>query len=134
MPARKRKRRKVSKTSRHLKAAHQKAPSSTQNAAPGPRKRLPDAMREAGVDERSIAECFAKHIRQLQSKKPPRVSRKLLLDWLKEAIRIVFPPARRGAEAEQPQTIELVHFVPRPDRSGDAKPSAEPSQGQASPA
>jgi hypothetical protein len=98
------------------------AASGVQNSAPRPRKKLPDAMREAGLDEQSIAQCFAKHIRQLQSKKPPRVPRKLLLDFLKECVRILYAPSRRGDVPEQPRTVELVHFVPRPDRSNDKPP------------
>ncbi|HEV2298328.1 MAG TPA: hypothetical protein VGR72_07410 [Candidatus Acidoferrales bacterium] len=86
--------------------------------------KLPDAMRAAGLDEQSLAQCFAKHIKQLQSKRPPRLPRKLLLDYLKECVRILYAPARRGDAPEQPAKIELVHFVPRPDRSND-KPAGD---------
>ena len=108
--------------------------SAVRGAAPHPRLKLPDAFRAIGLDEQKIARCFAKHIKQMQSKKVPRAPRKLLLDWLKEAIRVLYPLARRGDAPEQPQTIELVHFVPRPDRTSDAVPAAEPSQCQATPA
>src|SRR5690348_19638 len=98
-----------------------------QNGAPRPRVKLPDAMRGIGLDEHWVAQCLARHVTELQSKNPPRLPRKLLLDYLKECVRILYAPARRGDMPEQPAKIELVHFVPRPDRSNEAKPPAEPS-------
>lgn len=96
--------------------------------------KLPDAFRAIGLDEPAIAQLFAEQLQQiLEPAGAPRISRKLLLDWLKEWARILFPLARRGDAPEQPQTIELVHFVPRPDRTSNAVPAAEPSQGQATP-
>jgi hypothetical protein len=78
---------------------------------------MPDALRAAGLDENAIAQCFVEQFRQLQAKHPPRLPRKLLLDYLKECVRILYAPARRGDVPERPSTIELVHFVPRPDRN-----------------
>lgn len=104
--------------------------SGAQNGAPRPRVKLPEAMRAVGLDEQSLAQCLAQQVKQLKSgsKGQKRIPRKLLLDYLKECVRILYAPARRGDMPEQPAKIELVHFVPRPDRSIDAKPPAEPSQ------
>ena len=126
MPPSARKRRKrTGKNSKAKKAAAiQKAIlACAQNAAARPRVKLPEAMRATGLDEHAIAQCFAEQLHQIREPSgAPRISRKLLLDYLKECVRILYAPARRGDAAEQPAKIELVHFVPRPDRSNDKPP------------
>jgi hypothetical protein len=91
-------------------------------ATPRPRVKMPDALRAAGIDETRIAECFAKQIQKFEGGNEEDTAPKLLLDYLKECIRVLYPPARRWENAEKPPLFELVHFVPRPDRS-DSKPS-----------
>jgi hypothetical protein len=81
-------------------------------------------MRAAGVDEERIAQCFAAQIDRMEAGRRTRIPGKLLLDYLKECVRILYAPARRGAESEQPTTVELVHFVPRPDRQGEKPPGS----------
>lgn len=121
-----RKRKRTSAPIKSLKAAIRAAQAAVRNGAPRPRVKLPEAFRAIGLDEYAIAQCFAEQIEQIRNpEKKQRIARKLLLDWLKECVRILYAAARRGDVPEQPATIELVHFVPRPDRSSDAMPQAE---------
>lgn len=96
----------------------------SENIPPKPKRKLPDAFRTMGLDEYAIASEFATQVKQIKTGKRSKVPRKLLLDYLKECVRILYAPARRGDIPERPPTIELVHFVPRPDRSGNEPPPA----------
>ena len=126
------KRKQTSASIQFLKTALRAAQGAARNGAPRPRVKLPEAFRAVGLDEYAIAQCFAEQIQHiLDPEKKPRISRKLLLDFLKEWVRILYAPARRGDLPEQPAKIELVHFVPRPDRSG-TKPDGVPFPGDAS--
>ncbi|HKW89747.1 MAG TPA: hypothetical protein VJN21_13445 [Candidatus Acidoferrales bacterium] len=118
----KRPRRKPKATSLHVLI--QAAQAASKNGGPRPRVKLPEAFRAIGLDEYGIAQCFAEQIEDIRHPdKKKRISRKLLLDFLKECVRVLYAPARRGDALEQPAKIELVHFVPRPDRSND-KPAS----------
>ncbi|HEV2489519.1 MAG TPA: hypothetical protein VGT03_06910 [Candidatus Acidoferrales bacterium] len=122
------KKRKRSRKKRATK--HSPIPRAPESGAPRPRRKLPDAMRAAGVDEERIALSFAEQLDRLEGRKKTkgRIPGKLLLDYLKECVRIVYAPARRGVESEQPTTVELVHFVPRPERN-EQKPPVTPDTG-----
>lgn len=87
-------------------------------------------MRAAGLDEDALAGYYFRQLRRIESgeKSTPRVPEKMLLDVLKECTKIMFAPARREAALEQPTTVELVHFVPRPERE-EPKPPVTPGAG-----
>lgn len=85
-------------------------------ARPRARTRLRSAMRRVGLDEWKIAwllnykiDCFA------ESKTSSH--NKLLLDYLKEAARHLDPASPRATAEQEASTIEIVHDVPRPNRS-----------------
>lgn len=86
--------------------------------APQPRGRirLRASMRRAGLDEWKIGwllnykiDCLAESTKSSDNK--------LLLEYLKEAIRHLDPAATRAAGAQETAAIELVHEVPRPNRA-----------------
>lgn len=123
MTERKRKARGAKK--RHANACKKNA-RATQNAIvptqmetgplPRPRIRLRSAMRKAGLDEWKIAwllnykiDCFAEA--------ETSSGNKLLLDYLKEASRHLDPASARATAGQGSPEIEIVHDVPRPDRS-----------------
>ncbi len=89
-----------------------------QNApVPRARIRLRASMRKAGLDEWKIGwllnykiDCVAESNKSSDNK--------LLLEYLKEAIRHLDPATARAAIAQETPAIELVHNVPRPDRAG----------------
>lgn len=102
----------------------------------GPRKKLPrmrlaDAFRVKKRDEHYIANCYIFAIGSLKSKeseiREPRL--KLLLEYLKEAARILEPPrtaAFGGLGADSPPVqMTVVHNVNRPVRNGQAQVGAE---------
>lgn len=83
---------------------------------PRARIRLRSAMRKAGLDEWKIAwllnykiDCFAES--------GTSSGNKLLLDYLKEAARHLDPASARAATGQGATEIEIVHDVPRPNRS-----------------
>ncbi len=83
---------------------------------PRPRIRLRSAMRKAGLDEWKIAwllnykiDCFAES--------ETSSGNKLLLDYLKEASRHLDPVSARATAGQGSSEIEIVHDVPRPNRS-----------------
>lgn len=85
-------------------------------ALPRARTRLRSAMRKVGLDEWKIAwllnykiDCFA----ELKTSS----GNKLLLDYLKEAARHLDPASPRATAEQEASTIEIVHNVPRPNRS-----------------
>ena len=88
---------------------------------PRARTRLRSAMRKVGLDEWKIAwllnykiDCFA----ELKTSS----GNKLLLDYLKEAARHLDPASPRAAAEQETSTIEIVHDVPRPNRSEPDEP------------
>ena len=84
-------------------------------AQPRARMRLPAALRKTGLDEWKVAWLLNFKIHCLaQSAKSS--DNKLLLDYLKEAARHLDPASSRAASQEN-AAIEIVHDVPRPDRS-----------------
>ncbi|HLJ40058.1 MAG TPA: hypothetical protein VKT50_01105 [Candidatus Acidoferrales bacterium] len=83
---------------------------------PRARIRLRSAMRKVGLDEWKIAwllnykiDCFAESETSSDNK--------LLLDYLKEAARHLDPASPRATAEQEASTIEIVHDVPRPNRS-----------------
>lgn len=88
---------------------------------PRARTRLRSAMRKVGLDEWKIAwllnykiDCFA----ELKTSS----GNKLLLDYLKEAARHLDPASPRATAEQEAPTIEIVHDVPRPNRSEPDEP------------
>lgn len=73
-------------------------------------------MRRAGLDEWKIAWLLNYKIDQLAESKRSS-DNKLLLDYLKEASRHLDPASARATTEHEAAEIEIVHNVPRPDRS-----------------
>ena len=94
-------------------------PSDTLLPAPRPRTSLRNAMRQQGIDEHKIAFVFNEQVDSLRKGDEPQ-HKKLLLDYVKECVKIMDPAARAGATADAPATILLNHQVPRPDRDQGA--------------
>lgn len=86
-----------------------------QPAQPRARMRLRAAMRKVGLDEWKIAWLLNFKIHCL-AESHTSSDNKLLLDYLKEAARHLDPASARAAPQEN-IPIEIVHDVPRPDRS-----------------
>jgi len=87
-------------------------------ALPRPRIRFRNALRAVGLDEWQIAWILRGKVEQLKESKSSS-DNKLLLDYMKEAIRHLDPAsAAAAANAASPDapTVELVHHVGRPDR------------------
>lgn len=87
--------------------------------APRARTSLRNAMRQQGIDEHKIALVFNEQVDSLRKGDEPQ-QKKLLLDYVKECVKIIDPAARAGAAAENPTTILLNHQVPRPNRDQTA--------------
>jgi hypothetical protein len=85
---------------------------------PRPRIRLRAALRAAGLDEWKIAWNLKVKIDQLSESKFAS-DKKLLLEYMKEAIRHLDPAAAAAANAALPDapTVEIVHHIARPDRT-----------------
>lgn len=79
-------------------------------------------MREQGLDETKVAAKF----KRLLSRVDNKGHEKLMLDTLKECSKHLEPDpaARAGADSDAPVPIQLVHFVPRPER--EETPAEEP--------
>ncbi len=77
---------------------------------------MPEALRVAGLDELRFAKMIRRLINGLSK---PETNFKLLLDAIKEWGRHLAPAgtAERAA-SDAPVPIQLIHNVPRPDRSG----------------
>lgn len=86
-------------------------------ALPRPRIRLRNALRAVGLDEWQIAWHLKVKVDQLSESKFAS-DKKLLLEYMKEAIRHLDPAAAAVANAASPDapTVEIVHHVARPDR------------------
>lgn len=78
--------------------------------------RLRAVMRKIGLDEWTIAWLLNFKIHVLAESRKAS-DNKLLLDYLKEAARHLDPASGRAAAAQEARTIELVHDVPRPNRT-----------------
>lgn len=89
-------------------------PSDPLPPAPRPRTSLRNAMRQQGIDEHKIALVFNEQVDSLRQSEEPQ-QKKLLLDFIKECVKVIDPAARAGAAADAPATILLNHQVPRPD-------------------
>ena len=101
-------------------------------AVPRPRRKLPEAMRAVGFDENVVADVFYALVKRLHSGRRSKRPEKLLLDAMKESFRIFYPPTRGGAASDQPGTVELVHFVPRPERTEEKPPGSGSGPGPGS--
>lgn len=88
-------------------------------AVPRPQIRLRAAMRKAGLDEWKIAWLLNYVIDRLAESNKSS-DRKLLLDYLKEAGRHLDSASARSTTGQEGPAIEVVHDVPRPDRSEPA--------------
>ncbi|HEV2314448.1 MAG TPA: hypothetical protein VGR94_04010 [Candidatus Acidoferrales bacterium] len=84
---------------------------------PRPRIRLRNALRAAGLDEWQIAWNLSVKVGQLSESKFAS-DKKLLLEYMKEAIRHLDPASAAAANAPLPGAplVEVVHNVARPDR------------------
>lgn len=83
---------------------------------PRARIRLRSAMRKAGLDEWKIAWLLSYKIDRL-AESTKSSDNKLLLDYLKEAARHLDPASTRTASGHEAFEVEMVHDVPRPNRS-----------------
>lgn len=88
---------------------------SLQISQPRPRIRLRGALRSVGLDEWKIAWNLNHKVDTL-SDSDATGDMKLLLDYLKEAIRHLDPASARAA-AQEPAAVEVVHQVVRPERN-----------------
>ncbi|HEV2222289.1 MAG TPA: hypothetical protein VGR84_04745 [Candidatus Acidoferrales bacterium] len=88
---------------------------------PRPRIRLRNALRAAGLDEWQIAWNLSVKVGQLSESKFAS-DKKLLLEYMKEAIRHLDPASAAAANAASPDAplVEVVHQVARPDRETSA--------------
>ena len=88
---------------------------------PRPRIRLRNALRAAGLDEWQIAWNLSVKVGQLSESKFAS-DKKLLLEYMKEAIRHLDPASAAAANAPSPDAplVEVVHQVARPDRETSA--------------
>lgn len=90
-------------------------PSDSLSPAPRPRTSLRNAMRQQGIDEHKIALVFNEQVDSLRGSAEAQ-QKKLLLDYVKECVKIIDPAARAGTSVEAPAAFVLNHQVPRPDR------------------
>ncbi|MGH9728696.1 MAG: hypothetical protein ACRD33_01070 [Candidatus Acidiferrales bacterium] len=88
-------------------------------AKPRPRIRLRTALRAAGLDEWKIAWILSKKVDFLSESKVAADNR-LLLDYMKEAIRHLDPAAAAAAVAQETAMVEMTHSVERPDRTSSS--------------
>ena len=95
-------------------------------AAPHPRVRIGDAMRTTGLDEFKVAATFANVVDKLSGKTAGDGGvQKLLVDVLKECSRHLDAPSSDRDAKDFTGPITLIHCVPRPDRSPNARPPIE---------
>jgi hypothetical protein len=86
-------------------------------AQPGPHKeriKLSEAMRARGLDEWKLAEIFDNLIDRLEKGE----SDKMLFEALKECGKVleVYPTPSKFSGGHDPVPVQLVHYVPRPER------------------
>ena len=87
-----------------------------------PRIRLRTALRAAGLDEWRIAWILSKKVESLSESKVAG-DKRLLLDYMKEAIRHLDPAAAAAAVAQESAMVEMTHSVERPDRGSCITPA-----------
>ena len=75
-----------------------------------------NALRAVGLDEWQIAWNLKVRVDQLSESKFAS-DKKLLLEYMKEAIRHLDPAAAANAASPDASTVEIVHHVARPDRT-----------------
>jgi hypothetical protein len=83
-----------------------------------PRVSLRQAMRSQGLDEHKVARVFNRQVNRLQRRAKPKkglpaAQEKLLLEVLKECVKIMEPAPRANATPDS-STFQLVHEIPRP--------------------
>ena len=79
---------------------------------------MKEAMREQGLDEQKVAATIAGTLDVLCNSVGDQGITKLLVDVLKDCARLLEPPkGEHGGLGEGPVTVELVHDVPRPERT-----------------
>jgi hypothetical protein len=79
-----------------------------------------EALRKQGIDEHVIASNYVHVVGDLTGNRPKAGTvQKLLVDVLKECSRQVEAAreSERAARGDAPVIVQLVHDVPRPDRS-----------------
>ena len=96
---------------------------------------LRNAMRAQGLDEHKIARVFNRQVNRLQrpsktKNKLPLPQEKLLLEAIKECVKIM-EPAARGNAAQEAGAIHLVHNIPRPPRQAGPPREADPARDSA---
>jgi hypothetical protein len=81
--------------------------------------KVAEALRVAGLDELKFTNMFRRLIYRISK---PNQSAKLLLDAIKEWGRHLAPAGTSDrAASDAPVPIQLIHNVPRPDRSEHAE-------------
>ena len=84
-----------------------------------PRMSLRQAMRAQGLDEHKISKTLKRQVNRLQRLVPKKTlnaaKEKLLLEVLKECVKIMEPVSRANA-AQDSTAFQLVHDIPRPPR------------------
>lgn len=100
--------------SRHRSGAVQTSKKTRVAAPPRPRMSLRSAMRQNGIDEHKIAHVLNEQVDTLRESDEPQ-QKKLLLDYLKECVKIM-EPAARSNPAQDSGSVQLVHDIPRPIR------------------
>ena len=95
------------------------------------RVRIGDALRREGLDERTVAETYAREVEKLKNKKGEDGIEKLLFDILKECTRHLESsrPTERSGASDTPVTVQLVHVVPRPERPPAGEGTGEVASG-----
>lgn len=90
---------------------------------PRPRMSLRNAMRFHGLDEHKISKALRRQVNRLQRLVPKKTlnaaKEKLLLEVLKECVKIMQPAARANAP-QDPNAFQLVHDIPRPPRQASS--------------
>ena len=91
--------------------------STDDNCTRGEKIRLAEALRQEGIDERTIARGYASTHNKL-NKSTDKGDIKLFVDVLKENTRILEPPraADRNGADDGPVTVILRHNIPDPVR------------------
>jgi hypothetical protein len=86
------------------------------------RWKLPEAMREVGLDEPALAEILMEIHARRRVSNPADAAKiandKFLLEFVKDCARMLEAPKSAGDDAagEAPTVLRLLHNVPRPDR------------------
>lgn len=90
--------------------------------APKPKRRVKmcDALRGEGLDEVAMAKQY-KVLLGRPYKKEETPDAKLALDIVRDCVKILEPRAAEGIPANS--VVQLVHNIPRPDRSGQSRQS-----------